>query len=223
MKVLFASSEIFPLAKTGGLADVAGFLSQALEREGVEVKLLMPAYRGVLDQVAKKRVRARMADPLGLGETRLISGQMPDSGLPVWLIDCPPLYDRPGDPYRGPDGRDWPDNHLRFAHFGHMGALLAEADFPGGWRVDVIHANDWQTGLIPALLAARRGRRPPTLFTIHNLGLPRCLLARSLPLAGARSGQLRDQRRGIPWPGIVPQGRPLLQRPIDHGQPRLRP
>ena len=93
---------------------------------------------------------------------------MPDSGLPVWLVDCPGLFQRPGGPYQDENGRDWPDNHLRFALLAHVAAALACE--PGGrWRPDIVHANDWHCGLIPILLSQGRGPKPPVVFTIHNL------------------------------------------------------
>src|SRR5689334_14243309 len=99
MRVLFLSSEIFPLAKTGGLADVSAALPRALTELGVEVRLLMPAYPMALRLLRDREAVATIPDFFGLGTSRLVAGQMPGSGLPVFLVDAPRLYDRPGGPY----------------------------------------------------------------------------------------------------------------------------
>ena len=169
MRVLFASSEIYPFAKTGGLADVAAALPLALADMGVEICLLMPGYPQALAAAADKSVVAEIADLAGAGVTRLIEARMPDTGLLVWLVDCPALFDRPGGLYQDERGVDWPDNAQRFALFSRVAALVATGDLVPEWRADVVHANDWHTGLLPAYLDAHPGVRPATLFTIHNL------------------------------------------------------
>jgi starch synthase len=89
-------------------------------------------------------------------------------GVPAYFIHAPQFYERPGNPYLGPNGSDWPDNHLRFALLGHVAARFADGSFDG-WRPDVIHGHDWHAGLAPAYVAARGGDRPGTVFTVHNL------------------------------------------------------
>ncbi len=167
MRILFASSEAHPLIKTGGLADVSGSLPTALAALGHEVRLLLPAYAAVT-----RGRRWRKVGELVLAGQRqpvtLLQGKLPGTSLPVWLVDAPLYFDRAGDPYRAPDGHDWQDNHLRFGLFSRAIAALAEGSGPDGWRPDVLHCNDWQTGLAPALLADRPAR-PATVFTIHNL------------------------------------------------------
>jgi len=169
MKILFVSSEAYPLVKTGGLADVAFALPKALAELGEDVRILLPAYPEALDRMEGRGRRVRLGDPLGTGQTYLIPGRMPDSDVRVWLLDNPVLFDRVGEPYTGPDGFDWPDNHLRFALLARAAAMIGFAGSMVGWPPDVIHANDWQTGLIPVYLAQWGGKTPPTLFTIHNL------------------------------------------------------
>ncbi|MCW8862747.1 MAG: glycogen synthase GlgA [Rhodospirillales bacterium] len=169
MKILFATSEAYPLLKTGGLGDVAGALPTALAKGDDDVRIIMPAYPQALNAVEGKRDGPGLGDPLGAGEARLIEARMPGSGVPVWLVDCPALFDRPGNPYVGPDGRDWPDNHLRFAMLSRAAAMLSMPGNASGWTPDVVHANDWQTGLIPAYLHYWGGRRARTVFTVHNL------------------------------------------------------
>jgi starch synthase len=169
MRVLFASSEIYPLAKTGGLADVAASLPLALAELGVEISLLMPGYPQAIASATKKSVVVEIPDLAGAGMTRLIAARVPDTDLPLWLVDCPTLFDRPGGLYQDERGLDWPDNAQRFALFSRVAALLSAGDLVPEWRADLVHANDWHTGLVPAYLEARPDKGPATLFTIHNL------------------------------------------------------
>ncbi len=179
MRILFVASEAYPLIKTGGLADVAGSLPVALAEAGEDVRLLLPAYPDALDRLKDKERGAHLGDPIGVGEVKLINGRLPGgdgpggdgpgNGVPVSLVHCPPLYDRPGNPYLGPDGRDWPDNHLRFGLLSRVAAMLGVSSETGMARPDIIHANDWQTGLVPAYLRHWGGPIPATVFTVHNL------------------------------------------------------
>jgi len=169
MKILFVSSEAYPLVKTGGLADVAGALPKALSGLGEDVRLLLPAYPEAREKMQVKGRAVRLGDPLGTGETRLLPGLMPDSGVKVWLLDCPEMFDRTGGPYIGPDGQDWPDNHLRFALLARAAAMIGIGGAMMGWQPDVIHANDWQTGLVPVYLEQWGDPVPPCVVTIHNI------------------------------------------------------
>jgi starch synthase len=150
---------------------VCGALPRALEELGIDVRLVLPAYLRALSALADKAVAAEIATRDGTFQ--VISGRMPDSALPVWLVDAPALYDRPGCPYRDEVGHDWPDNAQRFANFCRIAAGLARGQHVNGWRADVVHANDWHTGLLPLLLAKQREDRPATMFTIHNLAYHR--------------------------------------------------
>lgn len=168
MKILFATSEAHPLVKTGGLGDVSASLPAALRQLGNDIRLVLPAYRRVLDRVGTLKVISRLALP-GISEpVRILAAVMPDSGVPLWLVDAPSLFDRAGEPYTNPKGHDWPDNALRFASFGRAIVELAANRAGLDWQPDVLHCNDWQTGLAPALLH-REPHRPATVFTIHNL------------------------------------------------------
>jgi starch synthase len=169
MKVLFAVSEIYPVIKTGGLGDVAGALPVALGELGVDVRVMVPAYPAMLDAVEELGEPVSLGDPLGAGETRLILGRLPQSGIAIWLVHCPALYDRPAGPYLDAIGRDWPDNHLRFAVLARAAATVCDIGSLLGWRPDVLHAHDWHAGLAPAFLHLRGGRRPASVMTIHNL------------------------------------------------------
>ena len=168
MNILFASSEAHPLIKTGGLADVSGALPKALRDLKQDVRLILPAYQELLARIDPPRAVARlhiagMPEPVVVHETVL-----PDSSVPVYLVDAPRCFDRPGNPYTGPDGRDWPDNAQRFARFCRAVVEIAQDRAGLGWHPDVVHCNDWQSGLVPALLSLENPR-PVTVFTVHNL------------------------------------------------------
>jgi len=170
MRVLLVSSEVYPLIKTGGLADVAGALPQALVHCGVDARILLPAYRSVVAKAVDHGPSLWLGNVLGFGDTYLIPARMPDSGVPVWFVDNPALYDRDGGPYQRPDGWDHDDNFRRFALLSKVAAMIGSGEVIHGWAADVIHANDWQTGLVPAYVRlTTSGHRPRTVFTIHNL------------------------------------------------------
>jgi starch synthase len=168
VRVLVAASEIHPLAKTGGLADVCGALPVALERLGAEVRLVLPAYDSALDTALAPHPAADLGEILGISPLRLLSGRVPGTGLEVLLVDCPPLFRRPGTLYQDPDGADWPDNALRFGLFCHAVARLAQGQTAIDWKPDVVHCHDWHTGLVPYLLRRTGPGRPRSVFTIHN-------------------------------------------------------
>jgi starch synthase len=169
LRVLFVSSEIFPLAKTGGLADVSAGLPMALAALGIEMQLLMPGYPRAIEAATAKSVALAIDDFMDAGPLRLVSARMPDTGLPVWLVDCPALFERSGGLYQDEQGADWPDNARRFAVFNHVAAQLSLGLLLPTWRPDLVHCNDWHTGLLPLLLGADRRDRPATVFTLHNL------------------------------------------------------
>jgi len=165
LNVLSVASEIYPLIKTGGLADVTGALPAALAAEGVAVRSLVPGYPAVLAKFGKAEVVQTFADVLG-GTARLLAGEA--DGLELLVLDAPHLYARPGDPYVAPDRRDWPDNALRFAGLAQVATRIGRGLIPG-FVPDIVHAHDWQAALTPALLHYAGGRRPGTVVTVHNL------------------------------------------------------
>jgi starch synthase len=184
MRVLFASSEIYPLAKTGGLADVSAGLPVALADLNVDVRLLTPAYPETLDIAKNKGARCWLPGLLGFDDVSLVPARMPDTGLPVWLVDCPSLYDRDGGLYVDFDGREWPDNAVRFAMLCHAAARVGLGTAGVGWQPDIVHANDWHLGLLPTLLDADKGLRPASLLTIHNLAFQGVFTAETFPRLG---------------------------------------
>jgi starch synthase len=170
LRILYAASEVHPLVKTGGLADVSGALPDALRRLGSDARVLLPAYPGVLARIGGERIAGPWRLLEGVPEATLVLGSLPGYAVPVYALDCPALYDRPGSPYLDEHGRDWPDNALRFALLSRAAALFGAGEGVGGWVADVVHCNDWQTGLAPAYLRHLPDARASTVFTIHNAG-----------------------------------------------------
>lgn len=169
LKVLLACSEVQPLIKTGGLADVAAALPVALRQMGCDVRVLVPGYRGIAEQL-QTRHAGRPFQPLsGSGQVRLLRGTLPGTRLPLYLIDAPALYDRPGGPYSDPYGRDYWDNALRFGVLGKVAAMFGTGSGLDGWRADVVHGHDWHCGLSSAYLEFEPGSTAASVFTIHNL------------------------------------------------------
>ncbi len=169
MRILFMASEAYPFIKTGGLADVAGSLPYALKKLDIDIRLFMPAYKGIKDKVKDLKKPIYFKNPLAVSETSLIPCMHPELDLPMYLLDAPDLFDRKGTPYGDETGAEWVDNDLRFALFCRIGALIGLSGDMMGFQPDLIHCNDWQTGLTPALLHQWGGHNIPSLFTIHNL------------------------------------------------------
>ena len=172
LRVLFAAAECAPLVKVGGLGDVSAALPHALREAGVDVRVLLPGYRAVIDAIGRRRAGRipSIAGFAGTGPTRLVEAELPD-GVPLIVIDNPSLFDRPGGPYQDPQGVDWPDNPLRFGLLSKVAAVLAADATPLAWRPDVLHCNDWHAALAPAFLrhAGSQALTCATVQTVHNL------------------------------------------------------
>ena len=166
MRVLALASELYPLVKTGGLADVAGALPLALAKEKVEARTLIPGYPAVMSKFEAARAVHRYEDFYG-GPARILRAKA--GALQLYVLDAAHLYNRPGAIYQGPDGADWPDNALRYAAFARAGADIARgADV--NFKPDVVHVHDWQAGLLPAFVRFDgEAQRPGVVMTIHNL------------------------------------------------------
>ena len=165
LKVLSAASEVFPLIKTGGLADVVGALPAALARENVEIRTLVPGYPGVMAKLTGAQP-THTYDNLFGGPARVLGGAA--AGLNLFAIDAPHLYNRPGNPYLGPDGLDWPDNARRFAALARVAADIGLGAIDA-FRPHVVHAHDWQAALAPAYMHYADRPRPGTAITVHNM------------------------------------------------------
>ena len=173
MNVLFATPECAPYVKTGGLGDVSGALPAALAALGHDVRVLMPAYRGlkvsgelgdVVDIPARDAWPAAQLLPVRLS-----------SGITMLLLACPSLYQRAGGPYLDAAGRDYDDNVLRFGLLSRVAADIGTAASPlRDWEADVVHGNDWPCGLAPLFLRQAREADPgrtvaASVLTIHNM------------------------------------------------------
>jgi starch synthase len=172
MRVVLISPEAVPFSKTGGLADVASGLSRALAELGHEVTLIVPYHRRHLPESIELEPHMLMVsvDLAGTTESaQLWETRLPPSDVRVVMIDHPGYFARPGL-YVGPEG-DYHDNAARYIFFSRAALRACEVL---KLRPDVVHANDWQTGLVPATTCvewgARLGRqRPAAVMTLHNL------------------------------------------------------
>jgi starch synthase len=191
LRVLFAASEVAPLSKTGGLAYVAHGLPKALHRLGLDVKVVTPTYRGMLD--AFHALRPVVAIELNGFLLSVWEGSLEPNAPPLWLVDCPELYARVGSLYTNELGQEYPDNAVRFGLFSALIARLALGQAGSEWRPDVVHLNDWHTGLAAPWIA-EAPTRPGTVFTIHNLAYQG-----NYPLAQA-------QALGLPAAWTTPAG-----------------
>ncbi|OLL32598.1 starch synthase [Burkholderia sp. SRS-W-2-2016] len=172
IRALHVASELYPLLKTGGLADVAGALPSALIERGADVRVLLPGFPAVLAGLRDLQPVARLGRRFDTPDVTLERGTLPGNGLNVYVIRAASLYDRPGNPYLDDAHVPYGDNAQRFALLGWVAAQLAQQLDPA-WSAQIVHAHDWHAGLAPAYLkAAERahGRAPArSVFTIHNL------------------------------------------------------
>jgi len=164
-KILFVTSEAHPLIKTGGLADVCGSLPKALAELSQDIKLIIPNYQALK---ITENVRFLCSIRVDNRNINILETRMPDSHVTVWLVDYPAYYNYPGNPYVDENGNPWPINAERFALFCRIVVEAAMNRVHQDWKPDIVHCNDWQTGLVPALLSLEHDR-PSTLFTIHNM------------------------------------------------------
>ena len=167
LPVLFVTSEAYPLVKTGGLGDVSYALPNALRQLGVDARLLLPGYSEVLEQLSLVEVHENiklypLQEPI-----RLLVGTMPGGITPVYVIECPELYERDGGPYQDSSGNEWPDNGLRFGILSKVAALFGDHKLL--FKPEIIHCNDWQAGLVPAFLKFNAKPRAKTVMSIHNM------------------------------------------------------
>ncbi len=164
-KILFVTSEAHPLIKTGGLADVCGSLPKALAELSQDIRLIIPNYQALK---TSESVRFMCSIRVDNRNINILETRMPDSQVIVWLVDYPSYFNYPGNPYVDEQGESWPNNAERFGLFCRIAVEAAMDRVNQDWKPDVVHCNDWQSGLVPALLSFENDR-PSTIFTIHNM------------------------------------------------------
>ena len=225
MNILLATSEAVPFAKTGGLADVCGALPVELARLGHQVAVIMPAYR-------QTRYCGQPIEPLGIDfivpiGSKMVAGHllrstMPGGNVPVYLVEQDQYFDR--DELYSVDGKDYIDNCERFVFFSRA---VLEAIRLLDLQVDVLHANDWQTGLTPAYLkieypSVPRYQRIASLLTVHNLSYQGQFWHWDMLLTGSGLEVFQLAADGVPrQPEPVEDGNGV-RRLDQHGQSALR-
>jgi starch synthase len=169
MSILFATSEYYPLVKTGGLADVSSALPGALLETGQDVTVVLPGYGSVLEKLGNPIQEFEFTDHLLPDDVSVREYSNPHDDVPLLVVCSDALFNRDGGPYTDSNGSDWPDNAQRYAHFCRAVVnLLSPSLSPYTKPFDIVHCNDWQTGLVPAFVALY-GLETHTVFTIHNL------------------------------------------------------
>jgi starch synthase len=179
MKILSVTSEIYPLIKTGGLADVTGSLPKALASLGIETTSLIPGYRKVMGQLGNATTLMVFEDLLG---ARASLRHARVDGLELFVLDAPELFDRPGGPYVDEHGTDHPDNWRRFAALSLAAAEIAGGALPG-WVPDLVHTHDWQSAMTSVYMR-QHGCKTPVVITIHNLAFQGQYSSALLPQLG---------------------------------------
>jgi starch synthase len=175
MKVLFVSSEVFPLIKTGGLADVSGSLPSALQGLGVDIRILIPGYPAVLESLNSLKTLARIDNLPHIGHAELQFGTIEDTQVKVLVIKAPDIYERDGGPYSDKLGLEWQDNPIRFGVLSKVASILASNHSPiDDWHPDIVHCNDWQTGLTPAYMKLTEHAQAKSIISLHNMAFQGC-------------------------------------------------
>ena len=186
-RVLHVAAEVFPLVKTGGLADVVAALPVAQVEQGADVRLLLPGYPAVIESVQGARLVTDIGACFGALRVRLLLARMPGSVLPVYVVDAPYLYRRRGGPYQAADGEEWPDNLQRFALLGWVAAHLAADDADPAWVPGIVHAHDWHAAMACAFVAEHLPTGAASVFTVHNLAFQGLFPMHDWPLLGLAS------------------------------------
>ena len=203
LKILFVSSEVVPYAKSGGLADVAGALPQALKEAGMDVRIVMPLYPSIKNVMLEKTPVIEKI-PVPLGDLQLAAKAYVTKSskrVPAYFVHREDLFFRPG--LYGSTAGDYYDNLERFTFFCHAALRITrELDF----KPDIIHCHDWQTGLVPALLKGPYNEQffkgTSTLFTIHNMGYQGVFPGHKLPVTGLKGIDFYHQEGLEYWGNI---------------------
>ncbi len=169
MRVLFATPELAPWVKSGGLGDVSQALPVALAQAGADIRVLLPYYPALAARFPVAPVLARLSAQWGELPAACLREIDPGTGPRLWCLDCPELYARPGSAYQDQTGRDFGDNARRFALLARVAALLAGTASPVPWRPDIVQGNDWPLGLVPAYAHYAGVPHAPVVMAVHNL------------------------------------------------------
>ena len=164
INTLSVTSECVPLIKTGGLADVAGALPKALNKNGIAVRTLLPGYPAVLKAVKSPSTLKVIDDCFGSSAQLLASTHQE---LDLLILDAPHLYNRDYGIYLDNNGEDWPDNIERFAALSRVAADIANG-LVDDWQPDIVHCHDWQAGLTPYYMKVNNSKAK-SIMTIHNI------------------------------------------------------
>src|SRR5689334_12914968 len=168
--------------RVGGLGAVSAALPRAL-RARADVRVLLPGYHDVVERIIHLEIVGECPPKADMPGCKLGRTATAD-GVPVYVLLCPQLYERPGNPYGDEQGNDWPDNDIRFGRLAAAAAELAMGTLDKNWAADLLHANDWQAALAPAYLAWK-GVKVPSILTIHNLAYQGLFPRESLRRIGA--------------------------------------
>jgi starch synthase len=225
MRVLHVAAEVFPLVKTGGLADVVAALPVAQAEDGADVRLLLPGLPAVLEGVKHAKTIIDVGACFGALRVRLLLARMPGSALPVYVIDAPYLYRREGSPYQDGRGEEWADNLQRFALLGWLAAHLAADDADPSWMPDIVHAHDWHAAMACAYIADHGPTAAASVYTVHNLAFQGLFPMHDRALLGLASrlmspagleyhGQLSFMKAGLKFANRVTTVSPNYAREI---------
>jgi starch synthase len=175
LRVLFATSEAFPLIKTGGLADVSGSLPTALQNLGVDIRILIPGYPAVLKNLTDLQPIATLNNLPVIDHAELLMGTISETKVKVMVIKSTGLYERDGGPYVDANWQEWLDNPVRFGILSKVAAILSGPNSPiADWRPDIMHCNDWQTGLAPAYMKLVEHSQAKSVISLHNMAFQGC-------------------------------------------------
>jgi starch synthase len=227
MKVLFVSSEVFPLIKTGGLADVSGSLPNALQGLGVDIRILMPGYPAVLNQLIDLKPIGALHHLPHIDHAELLLGTIKETNVKVIVIKSSALYERNGGPYADVNGLEWQDNPVRFGVLSKVASILASEHSPiTDWHPDIVHCNDWQTGLAPAYMKLAEHSRAKSIISLHNMAFQGCyapnwVVSLGLPSSGFSiegfeyHGQLSFLKAGIFYADAITTVSPRYAKEIQ--------
>jgi len=188
LRVLFATSEVFPLIKTGGLADVSGSLPSALQHLGVDIRILVPGYTAVLNALTDLHHLAHLTHLPVIGHAELLLGTIQETQVKVIVIKAAGIYERAGGPYADANGLEWLDNPVRFGVLSKVAAILGGPNSPlTDWQPNIVHCNDWQTGLTPAYMKLVEHAQAKSVISLHNMAFQGCYAPSWLPTLGLPS------------------------------------